>query len=414
MIGSPASNVPAALAGARAPNAGAILILLTLGFGLVGLDRFMILPMFPVLASSLHLDYQDIGLITGALSITWGIASIFVGNLSDRFGQRRVAVLAMLGFSLIVGISGFATGLLSLVLLRGVVGLLDGAFTPAAMVANFESSPPQHIGRNVGIMQAAMPFFGLAVAPILVTQLLVVIDWRYVFVLLSAPGLLVAWLLWRALGKPVVVTQDLVLQARENTWERWRDALSNHNVRVNSVCICCWMACLVVLSALLPSYMMDYLHLSLLQMGGVLSALGFGATLGGLVMPTLSDRLGRKPVALIDAVGTVVFLVFITSCGDNTTLLFGTLFGTAFFLYNLLGMTVSTMTAESVPASVRTTAAGLVVGVGELFGAGIVPIIAGRLVHEFGIAYVPTIAGVAMALGCVVLLFFRETYEVRG
>lgn len=413
MIGSPASNVPAALAGARAPNAGAILILLTLGFGLVGLDRFMILPMFPVLASSLHLDYQDIGLITGALSITWGSASIFVGNLSDRFGQRRVAVLAMLGFSLIVGVSGFATGLLSLVLLRGVVGLLDGAFTPAAMVANFESSPPQHIGRNVGIMQAAMPFFGLAVAPILVTQLLVVIDWRYVFVLLSAPGLLVAWLLWRALGKPVVVTQDLVLHARENSWQRWRDALSNHNVRVTSVCICCWMACLVVLSALLPSYMMDYLHLSLLQMGGVLSALGFGATLGGLVMPALSDRLGRKPVALIDAVGTVVFLAFIASCGDNTTLLFVTLFGTAFFLYNLLGMTISTMTAESVPASVRTTAAGLVVGVGELFGAGIVPIIAGRLVHEFGIAYVPTIAGVAMVLGCVALLFFRETYEVR-
>ena len=413
MIGSPASNVPAALAGARAPNAGAILILLTLGFGLVGLDRFMILPMFPVLASSLHLDYQDIGLITGALSITWGSASIFVGNLSDRFGQRRVAVLAILGFSLIVGVSGFATGLLSLVLLRGVVGLLDGAFTPAAMVANFESSPPQHIGRNVGIMQAAMPFFGLAVAPILVTQLLVVIDWRYVFVLLSAPGLLVAWLLWRALGKPVVVTQELVLHARENSWQRWRDALSNHNVRVTSVCICCWMACLVVLSALLPSYMMDYLHLSLLQMGGVLSALGFGATLGGLVMPALSDRLGRKPVALIDAVGTVVFLAFIASCGDNTTLLFVTLFGTAFFLYNLLGMTFSTMTAESVPASVRTTAAGLVVGVGELFGAGIVPIIAGRLVHEFGIAYVPTIAGVAMVLGCVALLFFRETYEVR-
>ena len=413
MIGFPASNVPAARAGDRASNASAILILLTLGFGLVGLDRFMILPMFPVLASSLHLDYQDIGLITGALSITWGSASIFVGNLSDRFGQRRVAVLAMLGFSLIVGVSGFATGLLSLVLLRGVVGLLDGAFTPAAMVANFESSPPQHIGRNVGIMQAAMPFFGLAVAPILVTQLLVVIDWRYVFVLLSAPGLLVAWLLWRALGKPVVVTQDLVLHARENSWQRWRDALSNHNVRVTSVCICCWMACLVVLSALLPSYMMDYLHLSLLQMGGVLSALGFGATLGGLVMPALSDRLGRKPVALIDAVGTVVFLAFIASCGDNTTLLFVTLFGTAFFLYNLLGMTISTMTAESVPASVRTTAAGLVVGVGELFGAGIVPIIAGRLVHEFGIAYVPTIAGVAMVLGCVALLFFRETYEVR-
>jgi MFS family permease len=397
---------------ARTPNAGAILVLLTLGFGLVGLDRFMILPMFPVLAQSLHLGYQDIGLITGALSITWGCASIFVGNLSDRFGLRRVAVLAIFGFSLIVGVSGFATGLLSLVLLRGLVGLLDGAFTPAAMVANFESSPPRHIGRNVGIMQAAMPFFGLAVAPIVVTHLLIVIDWRYVFVLLSAPGLIVAWLLWRALGKPVVVNQDLISYDRRDSWQRWREAFANSNVKVNSVCICCWMACLVVVSALLPSFMMDYLHLSLVQMGGVLSALGFGATAGGLVMPMLSDRFGRKPVALTDAVGTVIFLALIGPCGNNTGLLFAALFGTAFFLYNLLGMTVSTMTAESVPANVRTTAAGLVVGAGELFGSGIVPIIAGRIVRDFGISYVPVIAIAAMLVGCVALLFFRETYEV--
>ena len=413
MSAIPASDVPARLAGSRAPNANAILILLTLGFGLVGLDRFMILPMFPVLGASLHLGYQDIGIITGALSITWGCASIFVGNLSDRFGLRRVAVLAILGFSLVVGVSGFATGLLSLVMLRGVVGLLDGAYTPAAMVANFETSPPRHIGRNVGIMQAAMPFFGLAVAPILVTHLLTVLDWRYVFVLLSAPGLVVAWLLWRALGKPVVVTQDLVTHAREDTVQRWREAVGHRNVKVNGICICCWMACLVIVSALLPSYMMDFLHLSLIQMGGVLSALGFGATLGGVVMPTLSDKLGRKPVALIDAVGTVVFLLLIGSCGANTTLLFATLFGVAFFLYNLLGMTVSTMTAESVPAQIRTTAAGLVVGVGELFGSGVVPIIAGRLVRDYGISYVPSLAVVSMLIGCVALLFFRETYEVH-
>ena len=398
--------------GVKASHASATLILITLGFGLVGLDRFMILPMFPILAVSLHLNYQDVGLITGALSITWGCSSILVGSLSDRFGPRNVAVLAMLGFSLIVGVSGFATGLVSLVILRGLVGLLDGAFTPAAMVANFETSPPKHIGRNIGIMQAAMPFFGLALAPLLVTQLLTVIDWRYVFVLLSFPGLIVAWLLWRVLGRLAAPIQERVAHVQESSWQRWRGALEFRNVKVNSICFCCWMASLVVISALIPSYMIDYLHLSLTQMGTVLSALGFGATLGGLVMPTLSDKLGRKPVAVIDAVGTVIFLSLIGPCGSNTGLLFAALFGAAFFLYNLLGMTIGTMTAESVPAHVRTTAAGLVVGLGELFGSGIVPIIAGRLVHEFGISYVPILAILPMVLGGGALLFFRETYEV--
>jgi hypothetical protein len=31
--------------------------LLCLGFGLVGIDRFMILPLFPVIGKDLHLDY---------------------------------------------------------------------------------------------------------------------------------------------------------------------------------------------------------------------------------------------------------------------------------------------------------------------------------------------------------------------
>ena len=46
--------------------------------------------MYPVIARDLHLDYGDIGTITGALAIAWGIAALFMGNLSDRIGRRRV------------------------------------------------------------------------------------------------------------------------------------------------------------------------------------------------------------------------------------------------------------------------------------------------------------------------------------
>jgi MFS family permease len=392
-------------------RSAATLALLTLGFGLVGLDRFMIFPMFPVIAGPLHLDYQDIGLIAGALSISWGLASIFVGNLADLFGPRRVAVVALVGFSLVVGISGLAAGLVSLVALRAIVGLLEGAFAPAALVANFETSSPAHIGRNVGIMQAAMPLFGLALAPLIVTHLVSFIDWRYVFILLLPPGLCIAWLLWKVLGKATGLTADRIRHGDESPFRRWREALAISNVRVTSLCICCWIACLVVISALLPSYMTDYLHLSIVQMGGVLSAIGLGATLGGLIMPALSDKIGRKPVALIDALGTILFLLYLIDCGADTTKLFVALFGAAFFLYNLLGMTLSTMTAESVPEHVRTTAAGLVTGIGELFGAGIFPIIAGHILKIYGISYVPEIAILAMVLGTTVLTFYRETHR---
>ena len=88
--------------------------LLSLGFGLVGIDRFMIMPLFPVMMTDLHLDYQDLGHITGALAVAWGISAMFMGNLSDRVGHRKVIIPAIIVFSLLAGLSGLATGVGSL------------------------------------------------------------------------------------------------------------------------------------------------------------------------------------------------------------------------------------------------------------------------------------------------------------
>ena len=85
-----------------------MVLLLTLGFGLVSIDRFMIMPLFPVIMQDLNLDFQDLGLVTGVLAITWGISSIFMGNLADRIGLRAVIIPAVILFSLMAGISGLA------------------------------------------------------------------------------------------------------------------------------------------------------------------------------------------------------------------------------------------------------------------------------------------------------------------
>src|ERR1700752_1218256 len=75
-------------------------IVLALGFGLVGIDRFLISTLFPTIARDLHLGYGEIGTITGALAVAWGIAALFMGNLSDYVGRRRVLTIALLAFSL--------------------------------------------------------------------------------------------------------------------------------------------------------------------------------------------------------------------------------------------------------------------------------------------------------------------------
>ena len=47
-------------------------------------------------------------------------------------------------------------------------------------------------------------------------------------------------------------------------------------------------SCIVVVAALFPSYLVDHLHLSMEQMGFVLSSLGFGGAIGSLSLPALS------------------------------------------------------------------------------------------------------------------------------
>jgi MFS family permease len=71
---------------------------MTLGFGLVGLDRFILNPLFPVIQKELHLNYQDLGLISGVLALAWGVASVISGPLSDRYGRMQVMLPAMIVF----------------------------------------------------------------------------------------------------------------------------------------------------------------------------------------------------------------------------------------------------------------------------------------------------------------------------
>ena len=268
--------------------------LLSLGFGLVGIDRFMIMPLFPVMMTDLHLDYQDLGHITGALAVAWGISAMFMGNLSDRIGHRKVIIPAIIVFSLLAGLSGLATGVGSLILIRAVMGFAEGAYTPASIIATLDASRPTRHGRNIGIQQMALPLFGLGIAPILVTQLLKVLPWHWIFAVVSIPGLLVAYLMLKVLRNTQATSAAQHTATHDATTHKWTDVFRYRNIPLNIVGMLCWLTCLVVLSALFPSYLIDYLHLSMQQMGYVLSAIGFGGTLGTLVMPALSDRLGQK------------------------------------------------------------------------------------------------------------------------
>ena len=384
--------------------------MLALGFGLVGLDRFIILPLFPVMMSELHLDYQDLGNISAVLAISWGISSIFMGRLSDRIGRRKVLIPAVLLFSLLAGLSGLANGVAALLLIRAVMGVSEGAFTPTAIAATAESSHPSRRGLNIGIQQAFFPILGLGLAPILATQLLLVLpSWRWVFVVVSLPGFLLAWFMYRRLRE----TRAPAAAEAPQEQGRWLDALRYRNVPLNILGMFCMLTSLFVLSVMMPNYLTDYLHLGVQQMGFVMSAIGLGGFIGQLVLPGLSDRLGRKPVVLGSFVATGACIWLLMHTGAEPLTLFALLFLTTFFNFSMICMTVGPLTGESVPLPLVSTATGLVVGIGEVFGGGVAPALAGYIAQHHGIQYTLYLALGGVALGLAAASLLRETAPLR-
>ena len=102
--------------------------LLSVGFGLVGLDRWIIAPLAPSIIADLGISPPLINVLIAILGTTWGVAAVAMGSLSDRVGRRKVMLPAILAFSLASGFSGLAGGFTTLLLIRGLMGIAEGAF----------------------------------------------------------------------------------------------------------------------------------------------------------------------------------------------------------------------------------------------------------------------------------------------
>lgn len=385
--------------------------LLTLGFGLVGLDRWIIAPLAPSMIADLGMTPQDINNLVAVLGVTWGIAAVLMGGLSDRIGRRKVLIPAIILFSLMSGFSGAATGFVALFLMRAVMGVAEGAFCPTSFAATAEASEPSRRGFNQGLQQSTFALFGLGFAPIIATQLLEHFDWRVVFLLVAVPGLVIAFLLWKVIREPATVATKAVSDHPEPEVEpaKLRELMKHRNVPLGMVGLFCAMCGIFVLSANIPLYLTEVLKLSPVEMGFVTSAIGFGGFLGMWGLPAFSDYFGRRTIALIGFVAGAAFLWAFIHTGPNVPMLFGLLFACSACSFGLLPLITGPVATEAAPIGRISTTAGLIIGSGEIFGGGLALFVAGAVINAFGIPAMLYLALGGLSVGAVLMLFLRET-----
>src|SRR5215471_7939962 len=179
-----------------------LVILVFLTWGTVFLDRMSLLYLSPFVVPALHLSHEQLGLLASALALAWAFASVIFGALSDRIGRRPVLIPAVFAFSILSWLSGAVRSFGQLYLVRALMGLAEGPTWATITATVEESSAPERRGRNVGIVVSAAALVGLAMAPIMTTQIAARMGWRWAFFVAGVPGIILGFILWKYVREP--------------------------------------------------------------------------------------------------------------------------------------------------------------------------------------------------------------------
>lgn len=395
-----------------------IVLLLGLGFGLVGMDRFVIGPLWNTIAIDLGLDPGAIGTLAGLTAVAWGSFAIIFGRLADRWGHRKILLWSIILYSTLGGATGLAGSMAFFILVRTLLGLFEGAYTPTSFAAVAVASKPSRRGLNQGLQQCLVSLLGLALAPIIATQMLAAgLSWRMVFIIIATPGFLVVAFLWRVLKEPrdtqgaaaLGVVEDTSSPSLGEMLVSYLGPLKSFNIVVCTICLLGAMCGLFTLAAMVPVYLENFIKLPVAQMGLVTSAIGFGGFLGQFSWPGLSDQIGRKPVCVIGFAAAAVCVYWFIQIESGVGALFVPLFLASYFCFGNIALITGPIATESAPVGLVAASIGLVVGVGEIFGGGLGPIMGSFVIPNYGFVGPLYVALLGMSIGFVASLLLKET-----
>ena len=263
----------------------ALVILLGLSILLNSVDRGALGVAAPLMKSQLGLSATQFGLAASAFFVTYGALQPVTGWLCDRVSVYRLLAFGVALWALSTMLTGWVSGLTTLVLLRLTLGIGESFAFPSASKIIASHVP----AAQRGLASAAIGV-GLALGPALGTlaggAILARSGWRPIFITFGAVTLLwlVPWFLAvRTLPKPVEMVRPApfayrALLAQKALW--W---LGFGQVTANY--------CFFFMSTWLPLYLVTGRGLSIATMT-VFATLTFAVqAVSAIVVGYLSDRL---------------------------------------------------------------------------------------------------------------------------
>jgi sugar phosphate permease len=270
------------------------------------MDRVVISNAAPVIQKDFGFSLVTMGWILASFRWAYALFQIPGGWLGDRIGPRRALALIVIWWSAFTSFTALAWSAVSMSAIRFLFGIGEAGAFPIATRSLSRWMLPGERGFAQGVTHAGSRL-GAAMTPPLVVWIITRYNWRAAFITFGLMGILwaVAWLIYyrdTPDEHPRVspAERDLLRAATLGRVQRsvgapvpWRRILSNSGLWYLAAMYFCYNYCLATYLDWFPTYLNQYRHYNLKQMGFYASLPLLAGTVGDLAGGWLSDAMLR-------------------------------------------------------------------------------------------------------------------------
>ncbi|MGF6600073.1 ACS family hexuronate transporter-like MFS transporter [Paraburkholderia sp. GAS448] len=166
-----------------------IVFMLFLACAISYLDRAALSVAAPLIAKDLHLDAAHLGIVFSAFFVGYSLFCFIGGYAADRFGAKRVLVVAIALWSIFCGLTAVASSLATLLVIRVVFGAGEGPLATCTnkIISGWFERKEQTTA--VGFANSGLQL-GAALAGPVVGLMAVQWGWRIPFIVIGVIGVL--------------------------------------------------------------------------------------------------------------------------------------------------------------------------------------------------------------------------------
>jgi MFS family permease len=365
------------------------------------------------------LNATAIGALQSFWSVTYAFFQIPVGFLLDRLGPRYLVGLALVAWSAAQAAGGLASSYTQLMWARIALGATESPAFPGAVRVTSDWFHVKDRGKPTGVYNSGGSI-GPAIAPPLLTALMLGFGWRTMFITMGVAGLigsLVWFKLYRDPAKTVLEPQDEAYLAENRAaeapvelrnWGRLFKFRSMWGLMLGAFCTgyAVWMY-----QTWLPAYLEMQQHISIAKTGFlamiplVFSVLGAWA--GGWVTDRFARGMeivsSRRLPSILGLLLSGLFTVIATTAGSGTE---AVIWISAAMFFLSLGISCKWTLITAVAPQSYCTSVASIQNFGGYIGGTVSPLVTGIVVDVTGSFVVALAIGAGITvLGAMILQF---------